>query len=326
MEVHKAQAFLAVAEELHFGRAAQRLHMAQPPLSRLIRQLESELGAALFDRNTRHVALTPQGEALLEPARELVMLSQRMKDVVRRSQDGEIGRVRLGFAGASVNQAVGELARQVRRRHPGLSLELYSSQFSHLGLERVLDDSLDLLIGRWDFLPAGIDSRLIAIEELLIALPENHRLADREAVAAEDLAEEAWLVLPGGAGATLPNRLNTLAMNAGFVPRIVQVAPDSWTLIVLVGAEMGISLILSSVRDNVPSRGVVYRPLVAEQKPVEVRMIWRRGDDSPALRSVVELSRTVFPGPGEDAGPGEEPGSGAAPGPGSFPGPGSAPA
>lgn len=313
MEVHKAQAFLAVAEELHFGRAAQRLHMAQPPLSRLIRQLESELGAALFDRNTRHVALTPQGEALLEPARELVMLSQRMKDVVRRSQDGEIGRVRLGFAGASVNQAVGELARQVRRRHPGLSLELYSSQFSHLGLERVLDDSLDLLIGRWDFLPAGIDSRLIAIEELLIALPENHRLADREAVAAEDLAEEAWLVLPGGAGATLPNRLNTLAMNAGFVPRIVQVAPDSWTLIVLVGAEMGISLILSSVRDNVPSRGVVYRPLVAEQKPVEVRMIWRRGDGSPALRSVVELSRTVFPGPGAEPDPGEDPGPGSAP-------------
>ena len=96
MEVHKAQAFLAVAEELHFGRAAKRLHMAQPPLSRLIRQLESELGATLFERNTRHVTLTPQGEALLEPARELVMLAQRMKDVVRKSQAGETGRVRLG--------------------------------------------------------------------------------------------------------------------------------------------------------------------------------------------------------------------------------------
>ena len=298
MEVHKAQAFLAVAEELHFGRAAKRLHMAQPPLSRLIRQLESELGATLFERNTRHVTLTPQGEALLEPARELVMLAQRMKDVVSKSQAGETGRVRLGFAGASVNQAVGELARQVRRRRPGISLELYSSQFSYLGLEKVLDDSLDLVIGRWDFLPAEISSRLVALEELLIALPESHPLAVRETVDVEDLAGEAWIVLPGGAGATLPNRLNTLAMNAGFVPRIVQVAPDSWTLVVLVGAGMGISLILSSVRDNVPSRGVVYKPLTQEQKPVEVRLLWRRGDANPALQSVIEISETVFPAPG----------------------------
>lgn len=294
----QARSFIAVAEELHFGRAAKRLHMAQPPLSRLIRQLESELGATLFERNTRHVTLTPQGEALLEPARELVMLAQRMKDVVRKSQAGETGRVRLGFAGASVNQAVGELARQVRRRRPGISLELYSSQFSYLGLEKVLDDSLDIVIGRWDFLPAEISSRLVALEELLIALPESHPLADRETVDVEDLAGEAWIVLPGGAGATLPNRLNTLAMNAGFVPRIVQVAPDSWTLVVLVGAGMGISLILSSVRDNVPSRGVVYKPLTQEQKPVEVRLLWRRGDANPALQSVIEISETVFPAPG----------------------------
>jgi DNA-binding transcriptional LysR family regulator len=205
--------------------------------------------------------------------------------------------VRLGFAGASVNQAVGELARQVRRRRPGISLELYSSQFSYLGLEKVLDDSLDIVIGRWDFLPAEISSRLVALEELLIALPESHPLADRETVDVEDLAGEAWIVLPGGAGATLPNRLNTLAMNAGFVPRIVQVAPDSWTLVVLVGAGMGISLILSSVRDNVPSRGVVYKPLTQEQKPVEVRLLWRRGDANPALQSVIEISETVFPAP-----------------------------
>src|SRR4051812_34068299 len=98
MDVHRAQAFLVVAEELHFGRAAQRLHMAQPPLSRLIRQTESDLGAMLFERNARGVVLTPQGEALLEPARELVMLSQRITEIVRRTQGGLSGRIRLGFA------------------------------------------------------------------------------------------------------------------------------------------------------------------------------------------------------------------------------------
>lgn len=308
MEVHKATAFLAVAEELHFGRAAARLHMAQPPLSRLIRQLETELGADLFIRNTRHVSLTPQGQALLEPAQELVRLAKQMKDVVLKSKNGMIGHVRLGFAGASVNQAVGELARRIRRQRPGISLELFSSQFSHLGLQRVLDNSLDLVIGRWDFLPAEIDSRLVAYEELLIALPESHRLAGQEAVAATDLADEPWLVLPGGAGATLPNRLNTLAMNAGFVPRIVQVAPDSWTLVVLVGAEMGVALTLSSVREHVPSRGVVYKPLSQEHKPVEVRLIWRRGDLNPALRSVIEVSKSVFPAPSEMPAPADPPG------------------
>lgn len=314
MEVHKATAFLAVAEELHFGQAAQRLHMAQPPLSRLIRQLEAELGADLFFRTTRHVTLTPQGQALLEPARELVRLADQMKDVVLKSKNGEIGRVRLGFAGASVNHAVGELARRIRRQRPGISLELFSSQFSHLGLQKVLDTSLDLVIGRWDFLPAEINSRLLAYEELLIALPESHRLAGQEDVAAAELADEPWLVLPGGAGATLPNRLNTLAMTAGFVPRIVQVAPDSWTQVVLVGAEMGVALTLSSVRESVPSRGVVYKPLRQEQKHVEVRLIWRRGDPNPALRAVIEVSRSVFPNP-------EEPEDQAVPAPADPPGP-----
>lgn len=297
MEIQQARAFLVVAEELHFGRAAKRLHMAQPPLSRLIKQLEAELDGTLFERNTRHVSLTPQGEALIEPARELVLLAERIKDVVRKSKAGEVGRARIGFAGASVNQAVGELARQIRRKRPGISLELHSSQFSHVGLEKVLDGSLDLVIGRWDFLPPGISSRLTAVEELLIALPENHRLAAYDAVSAEDLAEEAWIVLPGGAGATLPNRLNTLAVNAGFVPRIVQVAPDSWTLVVLVGAGVGISLILSSVRDNIPSRGVVYKPLKQEQRPVEVRLIWRKGDLNPAVQAVIEISESVLPVP-----------------------------
>jgi DNA-binding transcriptional LysR family regulator len=268
--------------------------MAQPPLSRLIRQLEAELGAVLFERSTRQVTLTAQGEALLEPSRELVMLSQRMKEIVRQSREGEIGRVRLGFAGASVNHEVGQLARYVRQQRPGISLELHSSQFSHLALERVIDGSLDLVIGRWDFLPAGVDSRVIAHEELLVALPDSHRLADRDALRAEDLADEPWIVLPGGSGATLPNRLNKLGVTGRFVPRIVQVGPDSSTLLLLVAAEVGIALTLSGVRDNVPAREVVYRSLRPDQGAVEVRLAWRRGDPAPALRSVIGLSRDVF--------------------------------
>ncbi|GHD05240.1 LysR family transcriptional regulator [Zhihengliuella salsuginis] len=298
MEVHQARAFLAVAEHLHFGRAAQSLHMAQPPLSRMIRRMEAELGADLFDRSTRHVELSPQGAALVEPARELVRISESMASIVRDSLDGSTGRVALGFAGGSVNDLVGDLAREVRARRPGIDLELHSSQFSHVGLERVLAGNLDVVLGRWDHLPPAVDSRLVAKEQLLVALPEGHRLAAEDAVRAEDLADEAWIVLPGGARGTLTNRMHTLALNAGFAPRRLQTAPDSWTIMVLVGARMGVSLTLSSVREHTPAPGVAFRPLAPAPDPVQVRMIWRRDDANPALTAVVDISRETLPDPG----------------------------
>lgn len=297
MEVHQARAFLAVAEELHFGRAAAKLRVAQPPLSRLIKQLEKSLGTELFERSTRHVALTSAGKALVEPARHLVEASQEARRAVQHALTGETGRVRLGFAGASINRKVGELARQVKSRRPGLMLELHSSQFSHLGLERLLDESLDLVIGRWDFIPAELDSCVIALEEVMVVLPSTHPLAKQPAVSMRSLTEESWVILPGGAGAALQNRLNSLAMAAGFVPRVAQTAPDSWTLVVLVGAEIGCALSLDSVRDNVSSDGVVFKPVSEEQPPLEVRLVWRRSDDNPALHAVVRIARTMFGDP-----------------------------
>lgn len=301
MEVHQAQAFLAVAEELHFGRAASRLKMAQPPLSRLIKQLERSLGAELFERSTRHVALTAAGRALIDPSHRLVEASQEAENAVHHSLTGETGRVRVGFAGASINRKVGELARQVRADRPGLMLELYSSQFSHLGLGRVLDGSLDVVIGRWDFLPAEVDSAVIALEEVMVVLPSSHPLAAAPSVNMADLAEESWITLPGGVGAALPNRLNSLAMAAGFVPRVAQTAPDSWTQVVLVGAQMGCGLSLDSVRDNVASDGVVFTSITSSDRPLEVRMIWRRADDNPALHAVITIAEAMFPDPREEA-------------------------
>lgn len=284
-----------LAEELHFGRAAARLHMAQPPLSRLIRQLEADLGVALFERSTRSVRLTPQGDALVEPARELVELSHRMKEIARRADAGEIGRLRLGFSGASVNHLVAELARGLRRDRPGLTIEFLSSQLSQPGLERLIDGTLDALIGRWDFLPSDIDSRVLARERLLIAMPAGHRLAQRRELAPEDLADEPWVVLPGGSGATLSNRLHLLGVEGRFVPRIVQTAPDSATEFLLVDAGVGIALTLSGVRDNLPTAGLVFRPLVPDPGVVEVRLAWRTGNDSPALRAAIEASRRFRP-------------------------------
>ncbi|MFV0374328.1 LysR substrate-binding domain-containing protein [Microbacterium sp.] len=294
MEVSQARGFLAVAEELHFGRAAERLHTAQSALSRLIQQLEADLGAPLFERTTRSVALTPQGEALVEPARELVALAERSHEIVRRAAAGETGRLRVGFAGASVHHLVAELARGLRRERPGLVVDLQSAQFSHPGLERLREGTLDVLIGRWDFLPDGVDSLVISRERLLVALPSAHRLARRRQLAAADVANEPWIVLPGGSGATLSNRLQLLGMRGRFVPRVVQTVPDSATELLLVEAGVGLALTLSGVRDNHPAGAVTFLPLAADLGAVEVRLAWNGRSASPAVTAAIDTARRLF--------------------------------
>ncbi|MEX3565137.1 LysR family transcriptional regulator [Micrococcus endophyticus] len=295
MDVHHARAFLAVAEELHFGRAALRLRVAQPALSRLIKALERDLGATLFERSTRHVALTPAGTALVEVARDLVAVSERARETVRGAVTGEIGVVRLGFAGASINRSVARLAREVRARCPGVRLELQSSQFSPQGLERVISGDLDLCVGRWDYLPAEVRSYLVGREQLLVALPRAHRLASASSVAMADLAEEEWITLPGGSMSALTNRLQSLARTAGFVPRVREHAPDSWTQTLLVDAGVGIALTLDSVRDNVGADGVAWLPLEPAAAPLDVRLIWREHDDNRAVERVTRIAAAIFP-------------------------------
>jgi DNA-binding transcriptional LysR family regulator len=294
VEVFQARAFVAVAEELHFGRAAARLHMAQPAVSRLIRRLESELGSSLFDRSTRSVVLTPQGAALVEPARELVMLSARVAEIVRRAGEGESGVLRLGFSGASVNHLVAELVRGLRRERPGLVVELHSSQLSHPGLERLLDRSLDVVIGRWDFLPRDIESHLLSREQLFVALPRTHPLAQRTSLAPADVAAEPWIVLPGGSGASLSNRLHLLGLRGRFVPRIVQTARDSATELLLVDAGIGVALTLSGVRDNLPTGSVAFVPLESDLSGVEVRLAWHRKGRTPAVQAALDVAARLF--------------------------------
>lgn len=293
MDVNKARAFLAVAEELHFGRAAARLHMAQPPLSRTIRTLEDELGARLFERSPRRVTLTAVGQALVEPARELVMQSERMAHLVRRVQRGETGRVRLGFSGGSVNALVSALVRRVRAERPDLTVELSGAQLSHPGMERLRSGALDAIVGRWDVLPRDVDSRVLAREDLLIALPEHHRLAASRAVSAPDAADEPWIVLPGGHGATLSTRLHEFGRRGRFVPRIVETAPDSATQLLMVDAGIGLALTFSGVRENVPAHAVAFRPATPDLGSVDVRLAWRRNDVSPALRALLSCAEAA---------------------------------
>ncbi|PBC36053.1 LysR family transcriptional regulator [Rhodococcus sp. ACPA4] len=287
MDVEQLRAFLAVADELHFGRAAERLHVAQPPLSRTIKQLERHLGSILFDRNTRSVKLTASGQALIEPARAVLDALRSAENAVKLADGGDTGLVRIAFAGVSTHRLVARLARVVRSQHPGIELELSSQNFAQPAMKRLVGGGTDVALGRWDVIPAEVESRVVMPDKLVVALADTHALAGSRRVTIERLAGENFISLPLHDGSVLPDRLRRLAHAHGFVANVVQIAPDTQTALALVGAEVGCHLTLASVARNVTDPHVVFVPLDDPTADVDMRAAWRRDDTNPALRVVL---------------------------------------
>lgn len=300
MEISHLRAFLAVAEELHFGRAAERLHMAQPPLSRIIKQLERDLGSPLFDRTTRSVSLTSAGRALLGPAQDVVEGCQLARGAVRAAGQGESGLVRLGFAGPSSHVLVGSLSRLVRQQHPGIELRLQSSAYAYEALRLVLEGGLDLALVRWTRQPPEIAYRTVLVERHVLAVPHDHRFADRASVRMEDCRDEAFVSLPADPGSSVRDNFLKAAHEAGFTPNIVQVAPDSWTAMALVAAGVGVSFAFDSVTSNVSLKGLTHSPVIEGLEPSYLRLAWRKDSTDPALREVLRAAEQALPTP-EDA-------------------------
>ena len=298
MDIEQLRSFLAVADELHFGRAAERLHVAQPPLSRTIKRLERELGTRLFDRNTRSVRLTSSGQALMDPAQEVLDALRRAETAVRSADHGEVGTVRIAFAGVSTHRLVARLARVVRSQRPGIQLELSSQNFAQPAMKRLLAGETDLALGRWDVVPAEIAAQVVMPDSLVLAVPDTHALAGARRLSIGQLASEGFISLPPHEGSVLPDRLRRLAHANGFVADVVQVAPDTQTALALVSAEVGCHLTLASVADNVTDPHVVFIPL-NESTPsldVHLRAAWRRADQNPALRAVLDELLTLNDG------------------------------
>jgi DNA-binding transcriptional LysR family regulator len=290
VDVGQLRAFLAVADELHFGRAAERLHMAQPPLSRIIKQLEAELGTRLLDRNTRSVKLTSSGQALLAPANEVLEALRRAEEAVRSADNGEAGLVRIAFAGVSTHQLVARLARQVRSHRPGIQLELSSQNFALPAIKKLVQGETDIALGRWDVIPAEVSSRVVMQDSLVVALPDTHHLAGARRLSIAQLAGDSFISLTPHEGAVLPDRLRRLARANGFIPDVVQVAPDTQTALALVSAEVGCHLTLASVAANATDPHVVFVPVEDATVDVDVhlRAAWRRHDKNPALKAVLD--------------------------------------
>lgn len=297
MDAKQIRAFLVLAEELHFGRAAERLQMTQPPVSRLIRNLEGALSAQLFERSTRRVRLTAAGQALVEPAKEILMSYELASSAVQAAGKGEVGHLRLGFTGISTHTLVGQLSKLVHNTHPGIHLSLQSASFALPAMDNVADGSFDLAFGHWPFVQQSVATRTISEESLVVAVHRGHRLADRSSVSMSELESEDFITLPPNPGSTTIGRLYTLAHAAGFTPKVAQEAPDTWTILSLVGAEFGCSVTVSSVPRNVTFPNVAFIPVDDPQGPFPLLMAWRKHDENPALHEVLRLSEQLFPAP-----------------------------
>ena len=286
VELRHLRYFAAVAETLHFGRAAERLHLAQPALSQAVRQLEAELGTPLFVRTTRHVDLTPAGEFLrVEVARILGAIDDSVRGV-RRIAEGRQGLVRIAFTGTAAHTQLPRIARAVRQHLPDLALEIHADLLTPAQVSGLTEGTLDLGVLRPPTSGDALTVRTIAREALVLAVAEDHRLATEPVVSMVDLRTEDFVVFAGDSSAVNSAVLRSCRA-AGFTPTVAHRAPGTTVMLPLVAADLGVALVPASVR-AAPLAGVVFRD-VLDAESLELALAWRTHEPNPAVLAVLQV-------------------------------------
>lgn len=288
MELRHLRYFQAVAEEKHFGRAAHKLHMAQPPLSQQIKQLEDELGVTLLQRTTRRVDLTPAGEVYLVRVRAILQAVDAAGDEAVRIGSGLEGRLVIGCVGSATYSLLPALARALRERMPGVDFAFRGEMLSPDQLDALRDGSIDLALLR-PFRELSEDSDItmspLREEKYVVALPEGHRLAGRSKVRVADLRGEDLIVHTGHGRSAMYDAVSALCRDAGFEPAIRHEVAETSTLVTFVAAALGVAIVPEPVAQLVVA-GTVYRPLASRARMELVAAV--RADDDSAL-----LARTL---------------------------------
>lgn len=287
--------FVAVAEELHFGRAAERVGMAQPPLSQRVKALEEELGVRLFERTSRKVALTPAGEAFLAEAREVLARTQRAAETARRVGHGLGGRLVVGFVNPAMDAFLAGAVARFRGAVPGVVMTLRElssrEQVAALGAGR-LDVGFIRFAGQR---LAGLEVEVLFRERYVAALPADHVLAGRGRIALGRLVREPLVMPPASDLPTLRAAMDEAFARVGGDPETVQEARSKFTVMSLVAAGMGVALVPASAR-TWRRVGVVFREVVGDLPEVELAAAWPKGREHPAATRLVALAREAEAG------------------------------
>ena len=290
MDSRRLRSFMAVAEELHFGRAARRLNISQPPLSMQIRGLENELGTALFVRDRRHVALTDAGRVLLAEARRILPQWDQLRTAVRRAGRGEVGRLAIGFITPVEYNLLPSLLAAFRRRYPGVLLTLREAM-SDQQLNELESGILDVGLMTAPVDRSSIASHPVWRERVIVAMPARHRLARSPSVSVRSLVDEPFIMFPRLIAPALYDEVLQFCRRAGFSLNIVQEAAQSQTIISLVSAGIGLAILPGSIR-GLRRAGVAYRPIGGRAPSVETVVAYKNDRPSPAVENFVRLAMT----------------------------------
>lgn len=294
MELRHLRYFVTVAEELHFGRAAEKLHMSQPPLSIQIRALEDELGVTLFKRTQRHVSLTHAGQAFLQEARKILAQVEQAVLTTRRAGRGEIGELAVGFISVADYNLLPIVLREFRRRFPLVNLTLREST-TDVQMQDLIAGRIDVGFVLPPISAPGIESVEVLSEPLIAALPQRHPFAARPGrIALSGLAGSPFILFPRRMAPGLYDAVVSFCRSAGFSPRVEQEAVQMQTIVSLVSAELGVALIPASLK-NLQRTGVVYKALREPSPMTEIHLAWRKDDDLPALKLFLELAARNTP-------------------------------
>ncbi|MFF8847931.1 LysR substrate-binding domain-containing protein [Streptomyces sp. NPDC015127] len=285
MELRHLRYFAAVAETRHFGKAAESLHMAQPPLSQAIRRLETELGVELFTRTTRQVALTRAGEVFRTDVERILKAVDEAVARVERFTSGVEGVLRFGLTGSASYRQLPALARLVQREMPHVMMEVHTEMLTPAQELGLIERRLDIGVLRPPIRREGIAHRLLADEPLIVAVPEEHWLAEADSIRVEQLRHEDFIMYGATLGSVVNDAVVRSCLAAGFYPHRAYEITETSAALALVAAGLGIAVLPDSIR-SAPREGVVCKE-VEDALTVPLVLAWRADDDSPLVRNLL---------------------------------------
>ncbi|MFZ6863943.1 LysR family transcriptional regulator [Undibacterium sp. Ji67W] len=299
LELRQLRYFIAVAEELHFGKAAVRLNMTQPPLSQAIQAFEAELGVALFLRTTRQISLTPAGTALLPEARKLLLQAQSLRQLVQRAAAGTQGHLSLAFVSIADYSILPPTLRTFRQSHPDVSIELReaTSDVQLEALEKAEIDAGFMIPPIPEKYHSLLYYKKILTEPLIVAAPE-HLFPAGTVVKLEQCIGQSLILFPRKIAPALHDAILGFFHEFGLTPEIGQEAIQMQTIVGLVSAGMGIALVPQSV-SNLQRPGVSYHPLAHHAPAVEIGFAWRKDNPSAVLHSFLQLLNQTYVDPSQ---------------------------
>ena len=288
MELRQLRYFAAVAEELHFGRAAERMNISQPPLSMQIRNLEGELGTRLFNRTSRQVELTVAGQVFLEEVERILSALDGAVQAARLAGEGVIGRLAISFIGPAMDTFLPGIIRKFHSRHPGIKMTL-----TEAGTNRQIEDlyagGIQVGFARlYQHRLDGLVAQIVWRESYVLAVPCDNSLAFQKKVALAQLKDEPFIMYPRSVQPQLYDSILACFEAMGFTPKIAQEARTKYTTIALVATGLGVAIVPSSSK-AISRKGVSFLDIEASLPEIEIAMVWREKDKNPVLARFVEF-------------------------------------